>query len=251
MGGALGLVAILIHAFTDYNMYVPANALVAVTLLALVSGHFRYTTERYWLTLQQPLRIGVSTVLLATIACLGFETIKGSREQIWLTRAREHPYYSAEQIAALEKAFAIEPKNPETAYLIGEGYRMKSWQGGQDYKAAAETAMIWFKRAMVLNPYDPYSQLRYGMCLHWIDNHKAAGPYFSKALQLDPNGFYTRAHVGWHYFQLGEWALSKEWFERSLQMNWYDNPIARSYLDILKNKPLARPSDSGTAHGGA
>ena len=89
---------------------------------------------------------------------------------------------------------------------------------------------------MNLNPYDPYPHLRYGMCLHWIGRHELAEPHFRKGLELDPNGYYTRALVGWHYYQLGEWAKAKEWFEKSLGLFWGDNPIARSYLELLKEK---------------
>jgi O-antigen ligase len=236
MGGSLGLLAILLHSFTDYNMHMPANAILAVTLMALIAGHFRFTTGRYWQTVNGPLRIAITVILATIMGWLGVQSWKGSRERVWLGRAEAQPYYSTDQIAALEKAFAIEPKNSDTAYLIGEGYRMHSWEGGENHEELARTAMAWLQRAMKLNPYDPYPRLRYGMCLHWIDKHEAAEPYFQKALELDPNGYYTRALMGWHHFQLGEWSKAKEWFEKSLRVFWTDNPIARSYLELLKEK---------------
>jgi hypothetical protein len=44
------------------------------------------------------------------------------------------------------------------------------------------------------------------------------------------------AHLGWHYVQMEDWATAKQWFERSLSLFWADNPIARSYLEIVNRK---------------
>src|SRR5438477_5407421 len=49
VGGSLGLAAVLIHSATDFNMHVPANANLAIGLMALLSGYTRFATERYWI----------------------------------------------------------------------------------------------------------------------------------------------------------------------------------------------------------
>jgi O-antigen ligase len=243
LGGALGLFAILLHSFVDFNMHIPANAILAVSLMALVTAYFRFATEKYWHTVHGPMRMTLTLFLAGGVVYLGIQSWRRTIETHWLVQAEELPYYSKEQLSVLQKAFAVEPKNFETAYLIGEGYRMTSWQGGEDYKELARTAMLWFKRSMELNPLDPYSVMRYGMCLHWIGQHAEADAYFKRAYELDPNGFYTLAHIGWHYVQLENWAVAKEWFEKSLNLYWRDNPIARSYLEIV-NRKLAEAGTS-------
>jgi O-antigen ligase len=242
MGAVLGLVAILVHSFADYNMHVPANAILAVTLMALVSTHFRHGSEHYWHAVRGPLRAVITVVLVVSAGWLGMESWKRSLERFWLSRAESHPYYSVEQIAALERAFAIEPRNSDTAYQIGEGYRMHSWQGGEDYVELAEKAMAWLQRSIDLNAYDPYPHLRFGMCLHWLKKHETAKASFRRALDLDPHGYYTLAMMGWHCYQLEEWQRAHDWFHRSLWFFWYDNPIARTYLELLKEKLPENPS---------
>jgi O-antigen ligase len=236
LGATLGLVAILVHSFVDFNFHVPADALLAVTLLGLVTGHFRFATEKYWYTVRWPLKITVTGALLAAIGYLGTETWKHTLE----TRARalaEDPKAEPEKrIAALKTAFAVEPKNPENSYDIGETLRLLSWQGGEGFQAKAEEAIQWFHRTTALNRFDPYPLIRIGMCLDWTEKHKEAEPYFKQADRLDPNGFYTAAHLGWHYFQVGDYQRSRTWFERSLTIFWHDNPISRAYLQILKSK---------------
>jgi tetratricopeptide (TPR) repeat protein len=233
LGGALGLLAILLHSFVDFNMHIPANAIVAVTILALVAGHFRFATDNYWHTVRWPLRVAISLVLLAGIFYLSEQSWRRTAETAWLARAENLRNFSDEQTAAYKKAFEAEKGNPETAYLLGENYRMRSWQGGEDYKPLAREAMKWFETGMRLNPWDPYNFMRYGMCLHWIGDHGKAEPYFKKAFTLDPNGFYTVAHMGWHYVQLEDWEKASEYFKQSYSLNWTDNPIAISYLNLI------------------
>ena len=43
---------------------IPANAIVAITLMALLSSHLRFATERYWMTAGRGTKVIVSVVLL-------------------------------------------------------------------------------------------------------------------------------------------------------------------------------------------
>ena len=45
LGASLGLAAILAHSAVDFNMHIPANAILAITLMALLSSHLRFATE--------------------------------------------------------------------------------------------------------------------------------------------------------------------------------------------------------------
>ena len=157
-------------------------------------------------------------------------------EYKWLHLAEREKELAPERLAPLKQAFAVEPKNFQTAYEIGEILRLQSWEGNDDYKKLATEAMEWFDRSIKLNRYDGYSYLRFGMCLDWLDEKEKAGPYFQRVHQLDPNGYYTVAHQGWHCVNLGDYAAAKGWFERSLQLKQKGNVIAASYLQIVQRK---------------
>jgi tetratricopeptide (TPR) repeat protein len=92
-----------------------------------------------------------------------------------------------------------------------------------------------------LNRFDSYSYLRYGMCLDRLERYQEATPYFKRALELDPNGYYTVAHLGWHYFEMGDFAAAKPWFERSLKLKPVENTIATTYLAIINRRLEATP----------
>ncbi len=133
--------------------------------------------------------------------------------------------------------------NFETSYDIGEAYRLESFEGGSDYEQSAQSAMDWYSRGMKLNRYDGYNYMRYGMCLDWLERHDEAAGYFSRAEELDPNGYYTVANIGWHYFQTGDYAAARSCFERSLTLEWgEENTIARSYLELIEQKLAEKAS---------
>jgi O-antigen ligase len=252
LGGALGLLAILFHSAVDFNLHVPAIALLATTLMGLVAGHFRFATEKYWVTVRLPLRSVVTVVLLAVLVFLGREAWRRSRASLWLARAGTLANKPTEQIVAWQRAFAADRQDGELAYRIGELIRLQSWEGNDDYRELAEAAMKWFQRGMELNPYDAYNHLRYGMCLHWLGRHEEAGEYFERARVLDPNNHYVRAHLGWHWLQLAEaeetprskrehYAKAQDWIRSSLDLNSSTNPIARSYEQLIARRLAELP----------
>jgi O-antigen ligase len=247
LGGATGLVALVLHSFVDFNMHIPANALLAVALLALLTAHLRFGTERWWINSPRLLTATLTLLVAGAVAFLGV-TFRGQAvEQWWFAEARRLPLYSAVQAAYLEAAFEAEPKNFETAARVGECYRIQSWEGGFDYRELAGEAIRWFERATQLNRFDDYSFLRLGMCLDWVGRRGESWPYYARAEELDPNGYYTVAHVGWHFVQQENYAAARPWFERSLRLQWKHNPIAATYLEICNRRLLEAASGSGPA----
>ena len=254
LGGSLGLLAILIHSWVDFNMHIPANAILAVTIMALVSSYYRFASERYWHTVRWPLRGVVFPVLAAAMVYLGLQTWRRTQECIGRVRVdgvaraihRESDTATNErkaelgrrQIAAMETVMVAEPGNFEAADELGEALRIQASYGQPDFESLAEKALVWFRRAMVLNPYDPHSRIGYGRCLDLLRRHNEAGPYFDEANRIDPNHFSTPAWIGLHYFELEEYQTAKRWFEKSLKMEWNEkqNPIAFNHLKLVERK---------------
>jgi O-antigen ligase len=246
LGASMGLLAILFHSVVDFNMHIPANAILAVTLMALLSSALRFTTDRYWFTAGIATKTAATLLLLAGLGYLSWQGARRTAEHIWLKRA-VHSTDQASARLALEKAFAIEPTNFETAYACGEVLRTESWEGNSNYARLASAAMEWFDRSMKLNRYDGYSYLRYGMCLDWLGQTDKARPYFDRAVELDPNGYFTVAYMGWHYFQTGDYAAARSWFERSYRLHAEENVIANSYLQIVIDRMLKRAAEPGAS----
>jgi len=245
IGVAAGMIALLVHSLVDFNMQIPANAILAVTLMAILSGHWRFASERFWLSGGTAVTLLVSAMLVGGAVYLSWQGIGLGREFVLLKQAARAPLFSAEQAALLEKAYAIQPRNGATAYAIGEAYRIQSAEG--DLKttlALTEKAMSWFTCGMTNNPHDGYNYMRYGMCLSWLERHDEAREFFMKADKLDPNGYFTAAHVGWHYVQANDYASARPWLERSLRLHRQNNLVAETHLELLNQRLLDKASAS-------
>jgi O-antigen ligase len=236
LGAMGGLAALAIHSLMDFNLHIPANALAGVTLLALVASNLRLATEAHWFRAGRPAKLALTGALVAVAAVLLAQQWRGWPEARWLARAEWTEYFSPARAAALEKAFAAEPGNFQTAYEIGECYREQSFTGGSDYAALARQAMTWYARAIRANPHDGYSFLRTGMCLDWLGQHAEAEKFFSTAESCDPNGYFMAANIGWHHVQTGDYAAARQWFERSALLNGNNNTTAWNYLRICEAK---------------
>ena len=129
LGAAIGLAAILVHSVVDFNMHIPANAILAVSLMALLSSCLRFATERYWVALKWWGRALGCAMMLAGAAYLGQQGWRHGNEYVWLQRATRAPLFSPAQADCLKKAFATEPMNAETAYAHWRGVPHKVLRG--------------------------------------------------------------------------------------------------------------------------
>jgi O-antigen ligase len=240
LGAVAGLASLLVHSFFDFNMHIPGNAMVATAFLGLITVHWRFASQRFWITARWPVQVAATLVLLAAAVYVGREGVIRTREVIALRRAEQMPAGSSERIAALKDAWNIDPRNGQTAYEIGEHLRSRSWLGELgEYEELALEAAHWFERAAKLNRWDPYSLIRIGMCFDWLDEYARAEPYFQAALKLDPNHWYTCAMMGWHEYHAENYEAVRPWMNRSLELWANDNWLAHHYM-VLADQALAR-----------
>ena len=240
LGTAIGLLALALHSFLDFNMQVPANAILAFVLAALLTSYYRFATERFWVRVSPGRRVLALAILAGGMTWLGAQATVRARQCVWLHRAESAPRLSLRRVECLERAFAADPQDFELAYEIGEAYRHWCWDGYGDPDAMARQAMHWYERAVQLNPYDGYSHLRTGMCLDFVGEFEQAEPRFRKAEALDPAGYFTLAHIGWHFVQTGDYAAARPWLERSLHLQPKSNDVATTYLKIAQEKLAER-----------
>jgi O-antigen ligase len=250
LGGCIGILAILLHSFLDFNFQIPANAILAVAIMALVSSHLRFATDRYWVSSGWVARLLVTAFCLASMGVFYVQGVRLWREQRVLEQAKICPVNSLKKAALLEKAWQIEPKNAETTAELGEIFRSECFAGERNSKDMGEIAIRWFERTRALNPFDAYNYMRHGMTLDFLRRFDEASPLMKRANELDPNGYYVLAHLGWHWVQLAAneernsryaqarnfYTKAIEWFDQSQLLNYDDNTVARRYKDIVLRK---------------
>jgi O-antigen ligase len=238
LGASLGLMSILIHSAVDFNMRIPANAILAITMMALLSAHWRFRTEGYWVNPGKVGRTLLAATVLGAAGCLGAQGVRSGREFHWIERGLSEKVSWDQAVAALKKAHEIEPRNYLTQYELGMFYRVRAWQGGPDNEALATEAMKWFEGAMNLNPLDAWSPMWYGMCLDWLDRPNEASAYFVRALELRPNNATVYFYMGWHCMDMGNYPLAGHWFEFALQMHPPSDQAAE-YLQVVRDRMAA------------
>lgn len=236
LGAAAVLFALAVHSLIDFNLHIPANALIAVSFLALLTGQLRGATEDYRREVRVPGKMAAIVILAVGMVYFGWQGYRRAEESYWLAQAQNPDLLVLDRAALLEKAFAVEPKDFQTAYDIGELYRLQSFEGGNDYESQAQTAIQWYERAMKLDPFDAYDYLGKGMCLDWLGQTDRSGPDYSRAERLDPNNYFIVSYIGWHYIQTGDYAAARVWFQRSVRLYWDYNMMARNYWDIVEDK---------------
>ena len=238
VGATVGLIALLGHSVVDFNLQIPANALLAATFMALLTSHLRFATEAYWVGGGPGLKSLASLVLLTGVLYFAVQSVRLTREYVWLERASTQRNFSDAKIADLEKAFAAEPRNSETAFGIGESYRVQSSEGGPDYQALGQQALLWLSRGTNCNPFDDRICVALGRCLDYLERANEAQVIFDRAVELDPNGYWTSAFVGRHYVEIEDYAAARPWLERSLRLQAQTNLVASTYLELVNHRLL-------------
>ncbi|MBM3831104.1 MAG: hypothetical protein FJ406_11295 [Verrucomicrobia bacterium] len=236
LGAGTGVLALLFHAFVDFNFHMPANVVAFTALVALLAGHLRHTPQNFRVPLHLLGRGAVTVAALAVAVVLGHAAARRGLEEHLLRRASDPRTNRDEQFALLQQAHALEPTNPDTHFALGEVLRVTAWEMPPGQQDGVRAAMPWFESVWRLNPYDPFSRLRYGMCLDLLGERESATRHFLRALELDPVGAFTLSHVGWHYIQLEDWANARKYLRRAAEMPGADYTIPNTYLPVVEER---------------
>lgn len=246
IGSAAGLAAILVHSVVDFNMHIPANAILAVTLMALLSAHLRFASDRFWISARYGIKTLATLCLVAGAVWLVLHGWRRGVESAWLRQADRAEKFSPAQVQFLKRALAVEPNNYDTTYELAEALRRQSQEGGQFYDGLqgvtyadlAREALAGFERGAQLNPWDARNFLGAGWCLDWLKRHEEARARFNRALDLEPNSYLVMNYLGLHYVETGNYAAARTCFERALRLEWRENDTARNYLAIVNSRLL-------------
>ena len=236
LGSAIGLLAIALHSAADFNMHIPANALIAVILMAVLTSHWRFATERFWVNPGWVGRILGVLLLLGGMSYLSVHAYRLGMEARYMTKAGGLKLEPKAQLEMYKRAHAVEPSNAESALMIGELIREEAWRGEEGYRELAREALGWFERGTQLNPWDSHGYLKVGMTLHWLDEHERAGEYFDKALQIDPKSSFVLGFYGWHLLQLGDLEGAHKYLAEGYSYHQVEPTMAKKYLDFVERK---------------
>ncbi|MGZ4974230.1 MAG: O-antigen ligase family protein, partial [Limisphaerales bacterium] len=86
-GAAFAVFAILLHSFTDFNLHIPANAALATVLAGILTAHWRFATEGFWLNPRLAGKVALTLCIAGVGIYVGKQALTDQREYDLLARA--------------------------------------------------------------------------------------------------------------------------------------------------------------------
>ncbi len=240
LGCSISLLAISVHSLFDFNLYIPANGLLAVALAGILVSQLRFTTERHWWKSNLFNRVFACALILLIAFFMSAPLFARFQEAGLLRKANEAEPFSSIRMNALVQAAQVKPSNFETPYQVGEILMQMGRQFEPGYEEELEVAIQWFEKSLETWSDYSYPYAMIGRCLDSLGRIEEATPYFEKALLLDPNNIFVVAYMGLHELERGDFKSAHDYFEQSWNLRWYGNFLAQKHLIILK-KHLGLP----------
>jgi len=244
IGSAVAVSAIVVHSFVDFNMHIPANALLVVTVMGLTVAMDNGTAGSRRPAMPRVPRIVLAVMLLAMVAA-------GVRFGVPLVRADRatslgNVYKEAlEWDSALESyrnAIAADPGFPEPWAKTGDIYRSQSALASTPEDEAArqqlaQQAIAAYGQSLTLNPYQSEVMLRLASAYELAGDNGSALRTYQRALAVDPNNAFNYMRLGIFYRRIGEGQQAIEAFEKSSQLGARDQISVVNIEDIRRTVP--------------
>ena len=240
IGASIGLAGVLIHSFVEFNLHIPGIAIPVLVITGVLASNLRFATDNFWVTPAWWGRLLITSAFLAFAVWITPHSIRSFREAWLLNDAAKAAEIDDTLLTKFRRATEIEPDNPRSQYELGENLRLLSWRGLPGYEDQAREARRWLGRAAVLNPYDPYPQLRIALCHHWLGQKDDARQAFDRARELGPNDITIANHYGWSLILRGDLEKARAVLIESLRWNDWNNWMARHYLDMVDSTMKGR-----------
>ena len=198
LGGIATIVAYAVHSVTDFNLHIPANAL----LLAFVFGMLATRTARpgevgagwrsRW-SLALPAALGLWMLVVGGPKFPGELCLESARSKLMAGDA-------AAGLENAERALKWGIRSPDGYYYIGEARRLLSagLHTPEERAAAIESAHQAYADGLALFPQDVKLVLITAWTLDKLDRFDEAESLYKKAFELDPTAGGVWAYYAWH-----------------------------------------------------
>jgi O-antigen ligase len=238
LGTVAGLIAIALHSLIDFNMHIPANAIVAVVLLAFLTSSLRYGRKSYWVKQSLPVRLIVSLFILLFAGILFWNSLLTLKSWSLSRRAAEPTLTVSEQAELLSDAQNLDKENWKIALQRGnlllndalsqEDPELLEWElseAARSYRQGIENNHFEYRlfggMAMVLTLQGQYDE---------------AQACSEKMMKLRPNGSDTSAIHGWCALYRGDYELALNYLERSIHLKNEGNDFAKDWYEIAAKR---------------
>jgi len=171
--------ALLVHSLVDFNLHVPANALLLFSLTGLALGRLKEEKERHWSTLSlAPLGrwLGWGVVVLSLIYGVQVARTALSDRVYEKALARQDEIPFSDDIAAAQKALRYDPGNVQALVFLGDSHRSYAalQKDSADREREEAMALEAYKRAFQANALDDAVRARMETARDAVQGHSEA-----------------------------------------------------------------------------
>ncbi len=230
LGGLTSCTAIWIHSFFDFNLQIPANALLFSIILAMTIAIIRLISHKHHSRrgeaaqrdTQRPGWKLILVALAALVVFVGFAfNFRTNLAYFYFSKAKtlELQHAPFEALQWYQKAKWVDSANalfPETLAAFYTELGKTAPHAEKWYQLA-----IWeYQEAISLNAYNPACYYQLGWVYAALEMEQDAVKAFKQAIALNP-------HITFYYEQLGNYYFSFELIEPALKM----------YQDVIRLNP--------------
>ncbi len=262
--GFCAFVAMAVHEVVDFNLHIPACALVFFSLIGMaVSQTYRQrSSRRYWLS-TSPLLIAGALFMFAVISPLILQTWKGQRianipEETLLTL----PVDEVKAIAS--KLYQTDPGASKAqekfgdvlrvtaarkhAQLVAERSRFISKH--REVEEIARAALTIYDRVHEANPLDDTLLIKKAMTYDSIGQYSTASLFYSEALRLRPHSSNFHFAVGHHFIKQGYKKQALDSFKLAGRHVGVSDPAVRLQVTQAREmiKKIQQAQQAAPAH---
>ncbi len=206
VGALSAAVSFGFHAFFDFNMQVPSNALLAAACLGLLANSGVPSPQRIWISrLVRPATAVAAflgglglLLLLERHAALEIEVLRADNE---LVAGR---YETAIQFAA--QGLKRNPDHPRLRRILGEA-QLKLASASSDRQTLLTSAAFQLRKAAALDPEERWNHFLLGLALSAQGATSESAAAHVEAIRLDPTSAVLREYYA---LLLEESGLSEE-----------------------------------------
>jgi O-antigen ligase/Flp pilus assembly protein TadD len=261
LGAVCAVVAYTAHTAIDFNLHIPANALLVAALFGLLANPGFESDGRRHLRLP-----GLKTALtLLAAAGAGWTLWLGWRAapaeiayQQGLTRTHVGDYLGA--LTPHRRAAELDPAHQPNYMAFGTAY--VGLAGDEEIPSLAvswrEKAIEQFRAALALNPRDALAHINLAEQLSQTGRERAAEAetHYLEAIRQAPALVVFRGRYGFHLLRHGQADKAADVWEETLKKKWYDadSLVARNLMNKIREAQkgaVPAPGDTTEPAAGA
>jgi hypothetical protein len=221
--GFTAFAALLLHSFVDFNLHVPANAMMLFALTGMGLRRFASEPELPRMGLSLP-RVPLACVLAVFAVAYGFELGRTAISDVIYEHAEAQSLDAmpSESVGAARAALQFDPDNVRALIFIGDIRRIQAAHFTADPDIAkrltlGQQAADAYQEAVRQNPLDDTIEASLGLTFDIMYRYPEAYFCYAQALKQQPYDGQFWFHLGNHFWETNLLEKAEQAFQMGLR----------------------------------